>query len=151
MLYAFVSQRRVIVMAMKNPMHPNVIRFLDGNDKNLASSNMEVVNVFDALHHGYVTNADEFYSARELKDMKEDVANSVAVADTVLECLESHLATEGTLEELEGNDATKKKFAGTVSTAFMKKIHAQRRKEREALKRKRAKKGSAKPKTSNGK
>lgn len=117
----------------KNPTHPWVIKFKDHDPENKSKANMELVNIFDALHDGSCTNASDFYNARALKEMREDVINSVAVNTSVIEALNE--------EGLVLDEANVKRIAKSVSSAFLKKVHKRREDDKK----------NAKKKPSNGK
>lgn len=102
----------------KNPNHPFVVKYKDGNITNRVKSNMELVSIFDALQDDdIVTNASDMYGQRELADMKEDVMNSRTVYEAVLESVPTIVETDS--ESL-------KEMAKASSQAFLTRIRTKR-------------------------
>lgn len=73
----------------KNTLHPIVMRFKDGNRKNVSAGNLEPVDVYAALAAGHVTNADEFYSQKKRDEMQSDALNMLSVKTALMLAISS--------------------------------------------------------------
>jgi hypothetical protein len=57
----------------KNPHHPFVVRFLDGDEKNRKLENMKLVPLVDAIKHGWKTTAESLYPKSFLTAIRQQL------------------------------------------------------------------------------
>ncbi len=57
----------------KNPHHPFVVRFLDGDERNRKLENMKLVPLVDAIKHGWKTTAESLYPKSFLTAVRQQL------------------------------------------------------------------------------
>jgi hypothetical protein len=89
-------------MKRKNPHHPNIVSYINGDNTDIKPSNLRFVHVGEAKLLELISDAELYYSKKELKELTEEykvLSLARDIQDSVITAIGTEVTNDGVIPQ----------------------------------------------------